>query len=68
MNAADTAWIIVATAQLGSLAIVGIFTVVVTIVLIKLVGLVTPLRVDAEAETTGLDLFAHGDRAYDLTS
>ncbi|WP_298291532.1 ammonium transporter [uncultured Litoreibacter sp.] len=55
-------------AQLGGLAVVGIYTIVVTVVLVKLVGLVTPLRVDAEAETNGLDLSQHGERAYDITS
>jgi len=55
-------------AQLGSLAIVGLFTVVVTVVLVKVVGAITPLRVDAEIETTGLDLNVHGERAYDITS
>ena len=55
-------------AQLGSLVIVGVFTLVVTFVLIKLVALVTPLRVDRESETNGLDLSAHGERAYDITS
>ena len=55
-------------AQLGSLAIVGVFTLVVTIVLAKLVGLVTPLRVDEETETNGLDLTVHGERAYDHSS
>ncbi|MDJ1018348.1 MAG: ammonium transporter [Paracoccaceae bacterium] len=58
------AWV----AQLGSLAIVGVFTVVMTYVLVKLVSLVTPLRVDAEAETEGLDLSTHGERAYDIVS
>ena len=56
------------TAQLGGLAIVGAFTAVVTFVLIKLVALVTPLRVDAETETNGLDLSVHGERAYDMSS
>ncbi|QGX98448.1 ammonium transporter [Roseovarius faecimaris] len=55
-------------AQLGSLAIVGVFTVVVSVVLVKLVGLIVPLRVDAETETNGLDLDVHGERAYDMTS
>ena len=55
-------------AQAGSLVIVGVFTVVVSFVLIKLVALVTPLRVDAETETNGLDLSVHGERAYDITS
>lgn len=55
-------------AQFGSLAIVGVYTVVVTVVLIKLVGLVTPLRVDEESEVNGLDLSVHGERAYDIGS
>lgn len=55
-------------AQLGSLLIVGVFTTVVTIALIKLVGLVVRLRVDEESEYNGLDLSAHGERAYDFTS
>ncbi len=55
-------------AQLGSLAIVGVFTLVVTAVLVKVVGVITPLRVDAETETNGLDLSVHGERAYDITS
>ena len=55
-------------AQIGSLVIVGIFTIVVTVVLVKLVSLVTPLRVSEEDEYTVLDLSAHGERAYDHTS
>ncbi len=53
-------------AQLGSLAVVGVFTVAMTAALVKLASLVTPLRVDAETETNGLDLSVHGERAYDL--
>jgi len=49
-------------------AIVGAFTIVVTVVLVKLVGLITPLRVDEEAEVNGLDLSVHGERAYDHAS
>lgn len=55
-------------AQLGALAIVGIFTVAGTWVLAKIAGLVTPIRVDAETEFNGLDISAHGERAYDITS
>jgi Amt family ammonium transporter len=55
-------------AQIGSLVIVGLFTVVVTVVLVKLVCFITPLRVNEEDEYTGLDLAAHGERAYDHTS
>ena len=56
------------TAQLGTLAIVGIFTLVVSVALAKLVALITPLRVDLETETNGLDLSVHGERAYDHSS
>jgi Amt family ammonium transporter len=31
-------------------------------------ALVLPMRADAEPEFNGLDLSAHGERAYDLTS
>lgn len=55
-------------AQLGSLAIVGVYTTVVTIVLIVVVRAITPLRVDPETETNGLDLAVHGERAYDISS
>ena len=55
-------------AQAGALVIVGVFTFVVTLALVKLVALITPLRVDLETETNGLDLEVHGERAYDFTS
>ncbi len=55
-------------AQLGSLVIVGAFTAVVTVVLVKIVGAITDLRVDVETETNGLDLSVHGERAYDMSS
>jgi len=55
-------------AQLGSLAIVGGFTAVVTVAIIFVVKLVTPLRVDIETETNGLDLSVHGERAYEFNS
>ena len=56
------------TAQLGSLAIVGAFTLVVTVVLVEFVAMITPLRVDEDTETTGLDLSVHGERGYDISS
>ncbi|MBA84974.1 MAG: ammonia channel protein [Rhodobacteraceae bacterium] len=55
-------------AQLGALAIVGAFTLVASVIIAKIVGLITPLRVDDETEITGLDLSAHGERAYDHNS
>ncbi len=55
-------------AQLGGLVIVGAFTLIVTFVLIKLVSLITPMRVSAEVEANGLDIETHGERAYDHAS
>ena len=55
-------------AQIGSLLIVGVFTCIVTTILVKLVGAITGLRVDLESETNGLDLSVHGERAYDMNS
>ena len=54
--------------QLLALIVVGIFTIVVTYALIKIVSIITPLRVDEETETNGLDLSVHGERAYDVNS
>lgn len=55
-------------AQLGSLAIVGIYTMVVTVILVLIIRAVTPMRVDEDTEVNGLDLAIHGERAYDITS
>lgn len=55
-------------AQLGSLVVVGVFTIVVTVALIFIVRAITPLRVDTESEVNGLDITAHGERAYDHAS
>lgn len=56
------------TAQAGALVIVGVYTLVLTWLLAKATALVIPMRADAELEFNGLDLSAHGERAYDLTS
>ena len=55
-------------AQIGSLVIVGLFTVVLTIFLVKFTAFFTVLRVSEEDESVGLDVAAHGERAYDDTS
>ncbi|OIP83656.1 MAG: ammonia channel protein [Rhodobacterales bacterium CG2_30_65_12] len=55
-------------AQLGGLAIVGGYTVAMTVVLIFAVKAITRLRVDVETETNGLDLSVHGERAYEMNS
>lgn len=55
-------------AQLGALAIVGAYTLGVSYTIARLVALFVPMRVDKEAETNGLDISTHGERAYDLNS
>ena len=55
-------------AQLGSLAIVGAFTLIATYAIAKLCARVTTFRVDVETETNGLDLSVHGEQAYQLNS
>ena len=54
--------------QITALAAVGAFTLVVTFILITVCRVIFPLRVDQEAEVMGLDLSAHGERAYDHSS
>ncbi len=56
------------TEQVGGLIVVGAFTIVMTIAIVLITKLITPLRVDEEAEAIGLDLTSHGERAYDMTS
>jgi Amt family ammonium transporter len=51
-------------AQLGALAVVGVYTLVVSYIIAKVVGMFLPLRVDAETEYEGLDISVHGERAY----
>lgn len=55
-------------AQIGALLIVGVYTTVVTVALIVICRMITPLRVDEETENNGLDLAVHGERAYDISS
>lgn len=54
--------------QLSGLAIVNSFTIIVSYVLIKLVSLIAPLRVDEEIEINGLDLSVPGEHAYFVNS
>jgi Amt family ammonium transporter len=56
------------TAQFGGLAVVGLWTVAGTWGLIKLCGLILPIRVDLESEVNGLDLSVHGEHAYEINS
>jgi len=42
------------------------YTMVITFVLLKVVGAITPLRPSAEDESQGLDIALHNERGYDL--
>lgn len=52
--------------QLTGILATAAWTAVATFVLLKLVGLVTKLRVSADEETEGLDLVLHDERGYDI--
>lgn len=56
------------SAQLGGLLVVGIWTVVITTIIVFVVKAIFPIRVTEEDEVTGLDLTSHGERGYELTS
>ena len=50
--------------QFAGVAITAIWTAVASYVILKLVSMVTPLRVDTQTEIEGLDLAQHGERGY----
>jgi len=50
--------------QAMSVAITIVFSVVATFIILKVVSLVTEIRVSEDEETTGLDLSLHGECAY----
>ncbi len=52
--------------QLVGVVATVLWTAVATWVILKLVNLVTQLRVDEDDESMGLDLVSHEERAYDL--
>lgn len=54
------------TVQLIGIAATGIYTAVLTWILIKVVTALVGFRVTAEEETTGLDICQHDERGYDL--
>jgi len=52
-------------AQAIGVAVAAVWSAVATFVIVKLLAATTGLRVSAEAESDGLDLATHGERAYD---
>ena len=53
--------------QLKGIAIIGLWTAVASWVILRIVGLVTDLRVSDEEEYEGLDVTEHEERSYDLS-
>jgi len=45
---------------------VGVWTAILTFIIIKVVGLLVGLRVSEEVEIEGLDITVHGERGYEL--
>jgi Amt family ammonium transporter len=51
--------------QLCGIFAVAIYTAIATWIILKLVNLLTPLRVSSDEETEGLDIVLHGESGYD---
>ncbi len=52
--------------QVCGIVAVALYTAVVTWIILKLISMVTPLRVSDEEETTGLDIVLHNESGYEL--
>ncbi len=50
--------------QIGSVALVAVYSFAVSLGLFKIIDMVIGLRVDAEQETEGLDISQHGEAGY----
>ena len=53
--------------QLKGIAVIGLWTAIASWVILRIVGLVTDLRVSDEEEYEGLDVTEHEERSYDLS-
>ena len=52
--------------QFTAVVATATYTAIATFIILKLVDLVTGLRVDSQTETQGLDLESHGEKGYDI--
>jgi Amt family ammonium transporter len=57
----NSSWV----SQIVSVIIVGLFTLIMSIIIIKFLNLFIEMRISEEDETEGLDISVHGERAYD---
>ena len=53
--------------QLKGIVVIGAWTALASWIILKLIGMITPLRVSEEDELQGLDVTEHEERSYDLT-
>jgi Amt family ammonium transporter len=53
-------------AQLLGVSVVAAYSAVVTLIISYMVAMVIPMRVSEEAESDGLDISSHGERAWDF--
>lgn len=54
------------TAQLGGIAVVAIWSAIMSAILALAVSLIMPMRVGEDAEREGLDITSHGERAWEM--
>ena len=52
--------------QIVGVVATGVWAVVLTFIILKIVNALVGLRVDEEHEVQGLDLATHGERGYEL--
>ena len=52
--------------QLQGILIIGLWTAIASWIILKLISLVTDLRVSEDSENEGLDVTEHEERSYDL--
>jgi len=52
--------------QLKGIFVIGIWTIIVTYVILKVMSLLSSIRVSAEAEEEGLDVHEHNEQGYSL--
>jgi ammonium transporter, Amt family len=50
--------------QAGAIAVAIVYSLVVSFVLLKIIGAITPLAADAKEEGMGMDVTQHGEEAY----
>ena len=53
--------------QTAAVAVTALWSGLATFLIVRAIALLVPLRVSAEEEWEGLDLSAHGERAYEFT-